>query len=317
MIALLLTVAEATNSVSDTASLTSVRDSYPHLSPDGRLLLFQSNRSGRQAIWVAKADGSEPRILFDEPAEGDEPGTPVWAPNGKRIAFAMKPHGAIDPNESEIYTMQSDGAGLHRLTNAPGDDSHPHWSADGSRIFFNSARATRDLNTDWSRQWIDIYSMAEDGRDVRRHTNCQAVCTYPVPSPDGKLVAHRKVTVTRGQNWDLTRTMHNSEVFITPLDGSPALNVSNSPAFDGWPMWAPDGRWLVFVSNRDGVSMTGQIYRVAVDGSGLRRLTRGAWSRAQPSFSADGKRILVYESMEDDRFELGHIASFEVTTGQR
>jgi len=303
--------------IGETASLTAVRDGYPHLSPDGRRLLFHSNRSGRQAIWVAAADGSGPHILFDDPSRGEDPGTPVWSPDGSRIAFGMKPRGATDPNESEIYTIKPEGSGLRRLTNAPGDDSHPHWSADGTRIFFNSARATPDLKADWGRQWIDIYSMAADGREVRRHTHCENVCTYPVPSPDGRSVAHRRVTATLGQNWDLTPTMRNSEVFITPLDGSPPINVSSSPAYDGWPMWSPDGRSLLFVSNRDGFSNTGQIYRVRADGSGLRRLTEGLWSRAQPSFSANGKRVFVYESIENDRFELGHIASFEVPPEER
>lgn len=305
-------MSSAAHGISDTASLTSVRDGYPHLSPDGTRLLFNSNRSRRQAVWIAKADGSEPRILFDDPTLGEDPGTAVWAPNGTRIAFAMRPTGATDPNESEIYTMLPDGKGLRRLTNAPGDDSHPHWSADGNRIFFNSARATPDLKADWGRQWIDIYSMAADGSDVRRHTQCQNICTYPVPSPDGRTVAYRRVTATLGQNWDLTPAMRNSEVFVSPLDGSPPVNVSNSPAYDGWPMWAPDGKSLLFVSNRDDVRSTGQIYRIKADGTGVTRLTHGMWSRAQPSFSADGRRIYVYESIENDSFELGHIASFGV-----
>lgn len=310
-IALILALFTA-QGVGDTASLTSVRDGYPNLAPDGRALLFHSNRSGRQAIWIAGADGSNPRILFDDPAIGEDPGTPVWAPDGTRIAFAMKPRGATDPNESEVYTMKPDGSGLRRLTNAPGDDSHPHWTADGSRIFFNSARATPDLKVDWGQQWIDVYSMAADGRDVRRHTNCQTVCTYPAPSPDGRSLAYRKVTASLGQTWTLAPTMRNSEIFVSTLDGSVSTNVSNSPAFDGWPNWSPDGSWLAFASNRDGVAMTGQIYRVDADGSGLRQLTNGGWSRVQPSFGADGKRIFVYESVENERFELGHIASFAV-----
>jgi len=310
MIALLLMAAAATG-VSDTVSLTSVRDSYPHLSPDGQRLLFHSNRNGRQAIWNAGADGSDPRILFDDPAIGEDPGGPVWSPDGRAIAFAMKPRGATDPNESEVYTMKSDGSRLRRLTNTPGDDSHPHWSADGARIFFNSARGTPDLTAEWGSQWIDIYSMAADGSKIIRHTDCRSTCTYPVPSPDGRSVAHRRTTATLSQTWDLSPAMRNSEIFVTPLDGSAAVNVSNSPAYDGWPMWSPDGRWLVFSSNRDGVAMTGQIYRIRADGTGLRRITQGDWSRVQPSFSADGKRLFVNESMENDRFELGHIASFE------
>ena len=83
--------------------------------------------------------------------------------------------------------MRADGTGIAPPDPAPGDDSHPHWTRDGKRIFFNSARATPDLKAEWGRQWIDIYSMAADGGDVRGIPTARRVCTYPVPSPDGRF----------------------------------------------------------------------------------------------------------------------------------
>jgi TolB protein len=294
-------------------SLTAVQDFYPSLSPDGRTLVFHSNRSGRQAIWAAGADGGHPRLVYDGGNEGDDPGTPVWSPDGARIAFGMRPRGATDPNESEVYTMRPDGTGLRRLTRTPGDDSHPHWSSDGRRIFFNSARATPDLAADWSRQWIDIYSMAADGSDVRRHTDCREVCTYPVPSPDGRFVAHRRVVPTLGLTSALDPAMRNSEIFVTPLDGLPPVNVSNSPAYDGWPMWTPNGRWVVFSSNRDLVANTGQIYAVRPDGSGLQALTQSTLSLTQPSFNGAGDALYASEGVETSDFEISHIVRMPVT----
>jgi len=292
--------------------LTAVRDSYPALSPDGKTLLFHSNRSGRQAIWAADGDGGDPRLLFDGGGLGTDSGTPVWSPDGSRIAFAMTPLGATDPNESDIYVMRPDGTGARRLTETPGDDSHPHWSADGRRIYFNSARATPDLKAEWTRQWIDIYSMAADGGDVRRHTDCRAVCTYPVPSPDGRSIVHRRVVAEPGLDWSLKPVQRNSEVFVTALDGSAGINVSRSPAYDGWPAWAPDGKWLVFASNRGGPAATGQIFAVRPDGTGLHALSRGGWSRVQPSF-AGSSRLLVYQGREEGETEIGHVAALPVS----
>ena len=294
------------------AALTAVRDSYPVLSPDGSLLLFQSNRLGRQAIWLAHADGSEPHILLDDRQAGSDPGTPAWSPDGREIAFAMKPAGATDENESEIYVIRQDGGDLRRLTRTPGDDSHPHWAADGQRIFFNSARATPDLKADWSRQWIDIYSMRPDGTDVRRHTWCKAICTYPVPSPDGRWVVHRKVVPGPGLDWEQAPRNSNSEVFLTRLDGSGNWNLSNDQHFDGWPTWTPDGRWVLFASGRGGVANSGQVYRIRPDGTGLQRITAGPFGHVQPSVSADGRKLLVYQVVEQEGTEIGQIAQFDL-----
>jgi len=309
MIALVLALLVATQPL----AVTQVRDSYPSLSPDGRRLVFQSNRSGKQALWTSAADGSDPRPFFDGAALGADPSTPIWSPDGQRIAFAMRPAGATDENESEIYLMSSDGRAVTRLTNAPGDDSHPHWSADGRRIFFNSARATPDLKADWGRQWHDIYSMAPDGSAVLRHTDCKSVCTYPVPSPDGRFIAHRRTVDGPGLDWSLEPGARNSEVFVTGVEGSSSVNVSTSPSYDGWPMWSPDGRWVVFASNRDKQPDTGQIYAVRADGTELHRLTEGRLSRVQPSFTRDGTQILVYELTEGEGFEFGHVAKIPVT----
>lgn len=296
----------------ESTALTPTRDSYPSLSPDGAALLFHSNRGGTRAIWIADSKGAKPRILFDGGKFGEDPSTPIWSPDGRQIVFAMRPAGAPNDEESDIYVMRSDGSGIRRLTATPGDDSHPHWSADGQRIFFNSARATPDPKARWGSQWHDIYSMNADGGDVRRHTDCKTVCTYPVPSPDGRFIAHRKIIDGAAVDWELEPGMRNSEVFVTAIDGSSSVNISKNGAFDGWPMWTPNGRWLVFASNRDKVARTGQLYAIRPDGSDLRRLTFDFLSRAQPSFSRDGKTLLFYEHVEDPRFEIGHIASMTV-----
>ena len=101
----------------------------------------------------------------------------LWAtgpsrPSGRRTETASCSRcGPAAPTLRKRVRNLRDGANgrnIRRMTHAPGDDSHPHWSGDGRRIFFNSARATPDLKAEWSKQWIDIYSMAADGSDVRR-----------------------------------------------------------------------------------------------------------------------------------------------------
>jgi TolB protein len=275
--------------------LTNVKDAYPMLSPDSSRVLFQSDRTSDWEIYTMKPDGTELVRVTNSPGAD---ATAIWSPDGKRIVFASE----RDAGDSEIYVMSADGSGVRRLTRQPGDDSHPHWSPDGARIVFNSARATPDLSADWSKQHIEIFTMAADGSDVRQITRFKTVSTYPSFSPDGRKIAFRRVTDEPGMQWDLTLGARNSEVFVMDADGSNPVNLSKSAAYDGWPTWSPDAGRIVFSSNRAGPANIGQLYAVDVDGRNLQKLTDGPGSFVQPSWSRDGRRIYAFQHWETEEF---------------
>lgn len=291
--------------VSAPRRLTNIINSYPSPSPDGERVVFQSNRTGRWELYVMAADGSDVRQLTDRPGDNV---TPSWSPDGQHIVFA-----ANDGENSDIYLMNADGSNVQRLTTHPGDDSHPHWLFDGSRIMFNSPRTTADLGVDWLDQWHEVYSMKPDGSDLRQHTEQRTVCTFPSFSPDGSKIVYRKITATPGFAWDLSSRPRNSEVFVADVDGSNEINISNNAAFDGWPVWSPDGTRIAFSSNRAGPALVGQIYVVNADGSGLQQITTGPWSHAQPSWSADGRSVYAYEHQETSDYEFGDIVVIDIT----
>lgn len=282
--------------------LTNVRDSYPMLSPDGKKIVFHSNRTSYREIFVMYADSSNVIQLTNDKGLNS---SPVWSPDGKMIVFASERDG-----NSEIYVMNADGSGQRRLTNTPGDDSHPHWSPDGKRIIFNSARTTPDLNADWGRQIHEIFSMNADGSDVKQISRLKTVSTYPSYSPDGKKIAFRSVTNDAGLNWDLSQAKRNSEVFVMDSDGTNAVNLTKNAAFDGWPTWSPDSKKILFSSNRTGPVNTGQLYVVNVDGSNLQKITDGPGSISQPSWSHDGKKIYASQFWETDTDEYGNLVVF-------
>jgi TolB protein len=284
--------------------VTRVKDAYPMLSPDGSRVLFESDRSGNWDIYTMKPDGTDLVRLTTDPASDVGP---IWSPDGKRIVFASE----RDDPDSDIYVMNADGSGVRRLTRQPGDDSHPHWSPDGARLVFNSARTTPDLKAEWTKQYHEIFTMAADGSDVRQITRFRTVSTYPQFSPDGKKIAFRRRLDEPAFEWDLSASPRNSEVFVMNADGSNPLNVSKSPAYDGWPAWSPDGATIVFSSNRAGPANIGQLYAVDPDGANLRKLTDGPGSFVQPSWSRDGKRIYAFQHWETEEF--GNLAVFEVS----
>lgn len=288
--------------------LTNIISSYPHSSPDGTRIVFHSNRTGQYQVFVMNADGSGLRQLTNEPSGAQ---TPKWSPDGTKIVYASEQNGNTD-----VWVMRADGTGKIRITDFAGDDGHPHWSADGQRIIFNSARTTPDLSAEWSRQWHEVFSVRLDGTDLRQHTRCRSVCTYPSFSPDGKKIAYRKVVDVPGFRWDLSNAERNSEVFVSDLDGSNEINLSSNAAYDGWPAWSPDSKLIAFTSNRTGPQNVGQVFSVASDGTGLRQVTRGPWSYTQPSWSPDGKRIYAWQNQDHGTFEFGDIVAIPVSSPQ-
>jgi TolB protein len=123
---------------------------------------------------------------------------------------------------------------------------------------------------------------------------------------------YRKIIDTPGKNWSLADITRNSEVFVANADGTGEVNLSDHPAFDGWPVWAPDGERIVFASNRAGPPMVGQLYIIKTDGTGLTQITTGPWSHVQPAWSRDGTRIFAYQHQETETYEFGDVVVIEV-----
>jgi len=296
----LLLVLGTSHAQAETQRLINIRDMYPSASPDGQQLVFQSNRTGSNQLFIMNMDGSDIRQLADFPMGAE---TPVFSPDGQRIVFAIY----VGEDNNDVFTINTDGSDLKQLTESPGYDGHPHWSTDGKRIVFNSDRTSPDPDASWSDRWHEIFSMKADGSDVRRHTNCKSVCTYGSFSPDGKTVLYRKVINTAGLNWELGSIEKNSEIFIANIDGNNEINISNNAAFDGWPIWSPDGKQIAFASNRTGPARTGQIWLMKPDGSDLQQLSHGPWSHAQPAWAFDGQSIYAYQLKETEEYEFGSV----------
>lgn len=179
--------------------LINIRDMYPSVSPDSSVLVFQSNRAGAGQIFSIDigdpSDDAAAAQLTNAPLGAE---TPVVSPNGKKIALSIY-HAE---GNNDVFVMNIDGSNLTQLTFGPGYDGHPHWSSDGTRIFYNSDRSTPDLEVSWSNRWHEIYSMRSDGSDVRQHTKCESVCTYGSVSPNGQKVLYRKVIPINGFDAD-------------------------------------------------------------------------------------------------------------------
>jgi eukaryotic-like serine/threonine-protein kinase len=116
---------------------SSADDNDPKLSPDGKQLLFASNRSGRHDLWVSDADGSQARQLLRNGGEGGR-----WSADGAEIVYESPQTGR------HIAIVKRDGTGRRQLT-AVRDGVVPSFSRDGKWIYFASDQATPDVPQVW------------------------------------------------------------------------------------------------------------------------------------------------------------------------
>jgi dipeptidyl aminopeptidase/acylaminoacyl peptidase len=183
----------------------------------------------------------------------------------RRLAYVS----SFNTANSEIFTVNSDGRGIVRLTNNPGEDTDPAWSPDGTRIAYTSER-------DGGRA---IYVMNEDGSDVKRLTPLTWQSFRPSWSPDGTRLAF--VSIRDG----------NADLYVMNADGTGERRLTEHFALDMDPAWSPDGARIAFSSERDG---NAQIYVMNADGSGVTRLTNNTNNTTvvgHPAWSPDGSRL--------------------------
>lgn len=183
-----------------------------------------------------------------------------------KIAFT-----ANTGNAKEISIMDYDGHNIQSFTHNGSLNLFPNWSADNSKLAFQSMRTGK-----WE---INIYSFIDGTRLPFPLFNTHA--NTPVLSPDGERVVFA-LSTPRG----------DTDLFVSKLDGSDRRNITNNPAIDSSPTWAPDGRHIAFASNRGGGAS--QIYICDADGANVRRPLREGGDADSPAWSPDGRWVAFH-----------------------
>jgi Tol biopolymer transport system component len=181
--------------------------------------------------------------------------------NNGRLAFGI----TVDGN-TDIYSVLPNGQALRRLTDDPGFDACPAYSADGKRIAWCGPGG--------------IWLMNHDGTDKRQLTTFGF---FPDISPDGRTI------VFGGAPSGST----NADIWAIDLESGNLTRLTDAPGLDQFAAWSPDGTKIAFQSSRTGIA---QVWVMDPNGSDQTQLTFDPVPKDQlPDWSPDGTRIAFVE----------------------
>ena len=231
--------------------------------------VFELPGSGQVGAFV----DSSPTGLARTSTGSDVPGRHVFRTPSEAPAKAPERivYSATRSGNADIYSMAPDGSGVRRLTDDPAADTAPSVSVDGNRVAFDSTRGGGHSG----------YSILLDGTALTRFTGAQGVSTTPTWTPDNTFF-----TTTVDGGWDGESSIWEHAP-LTEGGGSPIYG----PGSQRTPAYSPDGRWLAATSLHGGRSDI--LITDAIDEEDTpRRLTPSWLAGFDPTFSADGERIV-------------------------
>lgn len=299
---------------------------YPSFSADGTTLLYSSLRSLNAAtngstassynIWSATTtDNSQTDLTQNSNPSLDAIGTPVFSPDGSKIAFASKmalsgaANGAAT-SSSNIWIMNSDGTGKTALTsnsNSGLDSISPAFSANGTKIYFASLTATNGTTNGTAAFGYNIWSIKTDTTDLTRLTTVAPAMNYldPTVSPDGNTVLFTgsidlpglpPTPVGSSNIWRMDSSNGGNPAPLTTT--VPSSQDSKEARFSA------DGNYIVFVSKMPVSGTTPSSFNIWImnsDGSAQKPLTTetaASLDSDSPSFSPDGSKIVFSSLMK-------------------
>jgi Tol biopolymer transport system component len=173
------------------------------------------------------------------------------SPDGKAIVFTSMKDGDLD-----LYAMNLDGTHVRRLTTEIGYDGGAFFSPDSKRIVYRASHPKNPAELDAYRTLLarnlvepgqlEIFVMAADGGEKRQVTANGSSNFAPYFHPDGKRIVFSSSQHDQGK--DGPPTFH---LYLINDDGTGLEQVTATGRFNSFPMFSPDGKRLVWVSDRN------------------------------------------------------------------
>jgi serine/threonine protein kinase len=194
-------------------------DRQPVYSPDGKWILFSSDRSGQLDLWMLSRETGALRRVTDDAAQDWDP---AFSPDGLRILWSSDRTGRF-----EIWTSALDGSDARLLSRGGFEAENPVFTPDGSTLLWGSLHRGRE----------GIWRSRPDGSDAKLLAR-GATLQLPEVSPDGRLVAFRVGFGPGARAVRVMRLSDGAEVFSVSFGVVDAATGAEC----GRARWMPDGR---------------------------------------------------------------------------
>lgn len=247
--------------------------SQPSFSPDGGSIAFVSDADGVPHIWVLDLDQQKPRQLTEGTRQDARP---RWSPDGESVVFMRG---------GSLWSIPAGGGEAREIVR---DAYNPNWSRDGQRLVFERRYEI----------WI---ADADGGQQTRvsgvPRKELPLAPRWPAFSPDGSEIVYLDVDATPF-----------ADLWRVDIEGGAPQRLTFAPALASAPVWSPNGKHIVYSTQRGG-SRT--LWQVSVADGESRPLLTGSGDDDFPDISADGTRLIY--SNRRERFA---IVRSDTATGQ-
>ena len=284
-------------------------------SPDGKLLAYTNLGD----LFVAKADGSEPRKVT---SVSGEIRNLTWSPDSSCLGFdSWETTGTVGPRE--VCEVSVDGADQHLLL--PGWHNPPNeccgkWTSDGKYFVFQSQGQIWALPKE-----AGVFGSVPKPIQL---TSSPMTFSSPLPSKDGKKlfmigrtyggelvrydsktsqfvpflggISAEYVAFSKDSQWVAYASYPEGALWRSRIDGTDPLQLTFPAFFPLLPRWSPDGKTILFFQFAQAADKPARIYQVSSEGSSPRLLLPDDSSQQlDPNWSPDGRKVVFSGESND------------------